>query len=172
MLGTHTITLPATIRLCRRDDLAALEWFGLYSRYRGLFLQQSERQEQGDNLMLVAEANEFPIGRLWADLAKRRQESAGVLWAFAVLPPLQNLGLGTRLILAAEEILRNRGFRLAEIGAGKNNLRARSLYERLGYRVVADNVEEWDVTTPQGTVIHEVSDEWIMRKALTAEGVP
>jgi ribosomal protein S18 acetylase RimI-like enzyme len=166
MLGRHTITLDVTIRLCRRTDLADLEWFGLYSRYRQLFLQQYERQEKGENVMLVAEANGFPVGRLWIDLAHRREDSIGVLWSLAVLPPLRNLGIGTRLIIVAEELLISRGFLTAEIGAEKDNPGARRLYERQGYQVIRDNLEEWNVTTPEGRVIHEFSDEWIMQKAL------
>jgi ribosomal protein S18 acetylase RimI-like enzyme len=141
----------------------------MFSRYRKLFLKQYERHEKGENVILVAELNGFPIGRLWVDLEKRRQDSTGVLWAFAVLPPLQNLGIGTRLMTAAEGVLRSQGFRIAEIGAEKDNPGARRLYERLGYRVIGDNLEEWDVTTPEGKVIHEVADEWILQKVLAED---
>jgi ribosomal protein S18 acetylase RimI-like enzyme len=144
----------------------------MFSRYRELFLKQYERHEKGENVILIAELNGFPVGRLWVDLAKRQQDSTGVLWAFAVLPPLQNLGIGTRLIAVAESILRSQGFRIAEIGAEKDNPRARRLYERLGYHIIRDNLEEWDVTTPEGKVIHEVSDEWIMQKVLTEGTTP
>lgn len=166
MLGQQTIRLDMAFRLCRESDLCELGWFGLYTRYHKFFSEQFERQVKGDNLILVAEANGFPVGRLCVDLVKGQKDSIGVLWAFAVFPPLQNLGIGTRLMIAAEDVLSGKGYRVAEIGAGKDNPRARRLYERLGYRVVRDNVEEWDVTTPEGTLLHEVSDEWIMQKPL------
>ena len=86
-----------------------------------------------------------------------------------MLPPLQNLGIGTRLILAAEDILKSHGFRFAEIGAEKDNPGAKRLYERLGYQVTRDNLEGWDVTTPEGNVVHEIADEWIMQKSLADE---
>jgi GNAT superfamily N-acetyltransferase len=113
----------------------------MYSRYREHFRQQYERQEGSENVMLVAEAGGFPVGRLRMDVAKRREDSVGILWAFAVQPPLQNLGIGTRLMIAAEEILRSQGLRIAEIGAGKDKPCALRLYERLAYRVIQSNLE-------------------------------
>jgi len=168
MTEHHTITQRVTFRPCRREDLPDLEWFGRFARYRQHFAEQFERQLRGENAMLIAEANGFPVGRLSVDLAKRRQEATGVLWSFEVLPPLRSLGIGSHLIAMAEGMLRERDYRIAEIGAGKDNPDARRLYQRLGYRVVGDNFEEWDVTAPDGSVIHESSHEWILRKALAA----
>lgn len=58
---------------------------------------------------------------------------AGTLWQLGVLPALQSCGLGTVLIRAAEDRIRSRGLRRAELGVEESNPRARALYERLGY---------------------------------------
>lgn len=166
MTARLTITQHVTFRPCRREDLPDLEWFGRFARYRQHFAEQFERQLRGENAMLIAEANGFPVGRLSVDLAKRRSEATGVLWSFEVLPPMRNLGIGSRLMAMAECMLRERGYRIAEIGAGKDNPGAQRLYERLGYRVVGENYEAWDVTAPDGSVIHESSDEWFLQKVL------
>ena len=166
---SFAVTFRVTVRPCVRADLHDLEWFGLFTPMRASILAAFQRFEQGENFMLVAEANHFPVGQVWIDLSKQRAESIGGLWALRVLPPLQNLGIGSRLIATAESLLCERGYATAEISAEKNNPNAQRLYERLGYHVIRDNVEEWDYTTPQGRVVHEAITEWIMRKPLATD---
>src|SRR3954452_1668751 len=113
------LTLPVAIRACVREDLPKLEWFGLFTRHREIFRAPYASQERGENLMLVAEVNAFPAGQVWVDLVRKRAESAGVLWAVRVFPFLQGLGIGARLIAAAEQALRARGFAYAELGVEK-----------------------------------------------------
>jgi ribosomal protein S18 acetylase RimI-like enzyme len=170
VLQQFTIPLAVTVRICVRDDLPNLEWFGLFTAHREVILSAYERQERGENLMLVAEANRFPVGQVWIDLAKKSAESVGVLWAVRVIPCLQNLGIGTRLMGSAEWLLRGWGFAYAELGVEKDNLGARRLYERLGYSVVGTEYEEYCYTTPDGTSMHVPVDEWILRKDLGRDG--
>ena len=82
------------------------------------------------------------------------------------LPPLQNLGIGTRLIAAVEDLLQKRGYKIVELGVEKDNPDAKRLYERLGYRLLRDNLEKWEIVTPDGQTVQEQADEWIMQKAL------
>lgn len=116
--------------------------------------------------MLVAEVNRFPAGQVWVDLTKRRDEAIGVLWALRVFIPFQNLGIGKVLIASAEEHLNVLGFQISELGVEKDNPAAKRLYERLGYGVVSENIEEWDYTPPGGMTVHVTSEEWIMHKPL------
>jgi ribosomal protein S18 acetylase RimI-like enzyme len=165
---SFTISLPVIVRPCRASDLEPLEWFGLITPFRQTIQDAFERMARGEVLMLIAEANRFPIGQVWVDLARRRPDPIGVLFAFRVLLPFQNLGVGTRLIEAAEAELQARNYRTAEIGVEKDNPAARRLYERLGYRVVREVVEEWEYTPPGGEAVRVRSDEWILQKPLTA----
>jgi ribosomal protein S18 acetylase RimI-like enzyme len=52
---------------------------------------------------------------------------AGVLWQLAVHEALQSCGIGTILIQAAEQRIRSRGLRWAELGVEECNPRARAV---------------------------------------------
>jgi ribosomal protein S18 acetylase RimI-like enzyme len=160
-------TTQATIRQCRLSDLPLLEWDGLFANQRELIADAFRRQEEGENLMLVADRDDFPIGQVWIDLAKKEPQSIGILWALRVMAAYQGQGIGSQLIGTAESYLRERPFTIAEIGVEKENLAARRLYERLGYRIVSDNVETWTYTTPAGRLCTETAVEWIMHKPLS-----
>jgi ribosomal protein S18 acetylase RimI-like enzyme len=166
MIPPFDVTMQVAIRPCMREDLEKLEWFGLFARYRQLFADTFTRSEMGEIVMLVADVNEFPVGSVWIDLVKQREQSTGVLYALRVLPPLQNLGIGTRLIAAVEVLLQKRGYKIVELGVEKNNPDAKRLYERLGYRLLRDNLEKWEIVTPGGQTVQEQVDEWIMQKIL------
>ena len=170
MIDQLTINLPIIIRTCRENDLSDLEWFGLLTEYRQTIRNAFQRYQKGEIIMLIAEANHFPIGQVWIDLTKRREQSIGFLWSLRVFTPFQNLGIGTRLIASAERQLKTQRFRISELSVEKDNPHAQRLYERLGYQVVRDNIEEWEYTPPNGKPVHVRNDEWILHKSLVDEG--
>jgi ribosomal protein S18 acetylase RimI-like enzyme len=161
-----TVRLQVTIRTCRRDDLPALEWFGLFTAHRDLIRSAYEGQERGETLMLVAEAQGYPVGQVWIDLTRKGVDATGVLWAVRVFPFLQSLGIGAQLMTAAEAVLRRRGFTRAELGVERDNERAQRFYERLGYSVVGSQQGEYRYTTPEGVPVRVSTDLWILRKPL------
>lgn len=165
-----TVPLAVRVRRCRADDLPQLEWFGLFTHHREIIHDAFARQRAGDNVMLVGDANGFPVAQAWIDLARLRAERVGLLWAVRVFPALQGLGLGTRLIAAAELVLRRLGYAAAEMGVEKDNPGARRLYERLGYAVVREGREEYGYTTPAGVAERVPLDEWFLRKRLAPAG--
>jgi ribosomal protein S18 acetylase RimI-like enzyme len=61
-----------------------------------------------------------------------------------VHPALQSLGVGTALIAAMEDRMRERGCRHAEIRVEVTNHRARKLYERLGYLAFGEVPDGWE----------------------------
>ncbi|MDB6110269.1 MAG: N-acetyltransferase [Pedosphaera sp.] len=160
------VPTPVTIRTCTAGDLPNLEWFGMFAAHREIIQAAYERQEQGENVMLVADVHGWAVGQLWIDLAKKVEQSTGILWALRVFPFLRNLRIGTRLIKVAEQVLRDRGFDCAEIGAEKDDPAARRLYERLGYRLVGSERSEYSYTGPDGVPVHVPVDEWILHKRL------
>lgn len=164
------IELNLTVRPCAREDLEKLEWFGTFTPHREIIHQAYKAQESGDNLMLLAVANGFPVAQAWVDLAKHRPEPVGLLWAVRVFPVFQGMGIGTRLLREAEREMQARGVREAEIGVEKDNEAARRLYERLGYRVVAEVREEYEFTPPGGERVRAYADQWMLRKPLAGEG--
>lgn len=170
---TFSVCLDVIIRPCRARDLPALEWFGLFESHRGLIRAVFERQREGEAMMLVVEANGEPSGQLWIDLSRRRRDATGVIWAVRVLPCLQRLGIGTRLMDTAEAILRRDGFERSEVTVELDNEGARRLYERLGYTVTGSIL----ASHPPGAVVtsdcedsgEPVTRQWVLQKELQAD---
>src|SRR4051812_19296174 len=67
-IATFSVPLRVSIRPCMREALPQLEWFGLYTPHREIIGEAFDRQGRGENLMLVAEVNGFPVGQVWIDL--------------------------------------------------------------------------------------------------------
>lgn len=168
-----TRSLEVTIRACREEDLPGLEWFGMFTPHREIIREAYRMQERGENLMLVAEANGFPVAQAWINLVARASLGAGLLWAVRVFPALRGMGIGSRLLSAAEEALRRRGVAHADIGVEKENEGARRLYERVGYRVLGEEYEEYEYTPPEGeSPVRVPVDQWILRKSLVNDTDP
>jgi ribosomal protein S18 acetylase RimI-like enzyme len=168
----HGIVLDVLMRPCRQEDLPELEWFGMYRHHRQIFAEAFARHLRGENIMLVADLESFPVGQAWVDLVKRASEGIGYIWAVRVFPFLRGHGIGTGLMQAAEDLLRARGFAQAEVGVEKDNHAARRLYIRIGYHDYTDLREEYSYTTPDGVSAHHVVDQWILRKSLTSARRP
>jgi ribosomal protein S18 acetylase RimI-like enzyme len=156
------------VRLCRAEDLPQLEWFGTFSHHRELFAEALARQLRGEVMMLIGDLGGYPVGQAWIDLVKRKREGIGYIWAVRVFPVLRNHGIGSQLMECAEHALHGRGFAMAEVGVEKSNPDARRLYERLGYSVTAELVEQYAYTTPEGVHATHVVDQWLMHKRLDA----
>lgn len=159
------------IRPLREEDLPRLEWDGVYEHYRKVFRQSFDDAERGQRILLVAVAGEEMVGQVFVQLTSSETRYAdgavrGYLYALRVRPPWQGLGLGTRLIAAAEEALLSLGFGVAVIAAGKDNPRAYQLYQRLGYRTFADDPGIWWFTDVNG--VRQLVEEpcWVMEKVL------
>ncbi len=65
---------------------------------------------------------------------------------------LRGLGIGTRLITEAEERIRARELPVARLGVEVDNVRARALYERLGYVATGERPAAWEDMRPDGSV--------------------
>lgn len=162
-----TLTLPVVLREAREDDVEALEWWGIFTPHREIIQDAWRRHVAGENLMLVAEMNGHPVGQAWIDLERHADESMGLLWAVRVIPFLQGLGIGARLLEAAEQALAARGFRWALIGVEKWNEAAHRLYLRQGYEPWGELRESYAYTPPGADAPVEVPmDEWMLRKDL------
>jgi ribosomal protein S18 acetylase RimI-like enzyme len=79
---------------------------------------------------------------------------------------LQSCGIGTLLIKAAEQRIRARGLRRAELGVEESNPRARALYERLGYVAYGREPDAWDEEAPDGSISRYETMCTLMRKEL------
>lgn len=98
-------------------------------------------QQQGEAVYLVAWLDRLPVGHVllrWAGsphgaVASRLLDCPDIedLW---VSPEYRSRGIGSRLMDAAEALVRQRGYARVGLGVAVDNVRARSLYQRRGYR--------------------------------------
>lgn len=95
----------------------------------------------GGATFLLAWQDGKPVGYLllkWAgadeEIVHRLIGDCPELNAITVAPGLRSRGIGTKLIREAERRARARGSSRVGLAVGLDNTRARSLYERLGYR--------------------------------------
>jgi ribosomal protein S18 acetylase RimI-like enzyme len=163
------------VRPLEERDLPALEWDGEFLRFRRLFRQAFEDMQIGSRYLLVMErmATGEIVGQVFiqwnsSDVRFADGRQRGYLYALRVKPAFRGRGLGTRLIRAAEDVLLGRGMESASIGVEKANPRARALYERRGFRVVADDPGRWSFIDHEGALQEVVEPAWLMEKKLGA----
>ncbi|MFJ6611164.1 GNAT family N-acetyltransferase [Streptomyces sp. NPDC091289] len=133
---------PVLIRPCRAADLDVLERHmpspGRTLRHAARF----DQQEQGLTTFLTAWIDDVPVGTaqiLWQGCAapevRARFPGCPELNGLGIWPPdLRSRGIGTALIRAAEQRVREAGHDLIGLGVDDDNHRAAALYLRIGYR--------------------------------------
>lgn len=175
-------TTSVQIRPLNEQDLPALEWEGIYRSHRTVFRRTFEEMQQGQKVMLVALAlsvaegvrGEEIVGQIFVQLESSEARFAngrtrGYLYSLRVRPAWQRQGIGTQLIGAGEAELHTRGFTTAVISAGKENPGALRLYQRLGYRVFADDPGVWYFTDVNGSQQCLQEPCWVLEKSLADE---
>ncbi|MDQ3036289.1 MAG: GNAT family N-acetyltransferase [Myxococcota bacterium] len=128
-LDRRHVGLSLAIRECKPDDASKLEWMGLLRAQRASIDDAYARHTSGEEVLLVAESQGFPIALARLDL----HEEIAVVLALRVMPGLQGLGIGTALLASAERILRERGRAIAQISVDRDDLKGVARYVRLGY---------------------------------------
>ena len=145
-----TLVISVSVRDLLPRDLPACTWSGSATHLRHVD-QELARAAAGEvDYLAVCTPADLPVAVGGIDY--QVSEGAGTLWQLAVLPALQSRGLGTLLIRAAEQRIRNRGLRRAELAVEENNPRARALYERLGYVAYGREPDAWDEEGPDGLI--------------------
>ncbi|TLN15313.1 GNAT family N-acetyltransferase [bacterium] len=175
---TSRATLPADwlsqviIRTLEERDLPALEWDGEYAHFRRLFADSFHRQKSGFSMMWVAELPETGIiGQVFIQFICDRHELAdglykAYLYSFRVKPAYRSAGLGGKLLAAVEADLKKRHFHRITLNVAKTNVRARQMYERHGFRVVANESGCWSYIDHEGNRRHVEEPAWRMEKSI------
>jgi len=131
------------IRTMTEDDLPSLEWDGEYTHFRRVYADAFNRFQHGLSVLWVAVLPGVGvIGQVFIQLICDRLELAdgtnrAYLYSFRVRPEFRSAGLGTRIMEVVFDDLRRRGFRSLTLNVAKDNPRARKLYERNHFRIVA-----------------------------------
>ncbi|MFE0806302.1 GNAT family N-acetyltransferase [Streptomyces sp. NPDC058794] len=159
-----TIVTPVTVRDLLPRDLPACTWSGSATHLRHVAGELVRAAAGEVDYLAVCTPVDLPVAIGGVDY--RVAEGAGTLWQLAVLPALQSRGLGTLLVRAAERRIRDRGRRRAELAVEEDNMRARALYERLGYVAYGREPDAWDEEGPGGLVRRHETMCVLMRRDL------
>jgi ribosomal protein S18 acetylase RimI-like enzyme len=135
--------LTLTVRDLQPEDLGDLDWSGGPSHVDAIAarLQASFKDEAA--LVVVALPNDRLVATGVVDLT--RDPADGLIMMLAVHETLQSLGLGSIVIGALEQRIRERGRAVARIDVEHDNPRAAALYRRLGYRETGTVLDSWPV---------------------------
>ncbi|MGX1371437.1 GNAT superfamily N-acetyltransferase [Streptomyces canus] len=144
------------ITVCRSGDVALLDRSMGSPGATSFHARRFARQEAGECTYLVAWLDGRPVGHAelrWVGCAAPEVTlDCPEIGGLAVWPEaLRWRGIGSELIRAAEELVRERGLATVGIGAGKDNPRATELYARLGYRPVTDYLDRYSYEDHDGT---------------------
>ena len=141
-----------TIRPIQENDSPKIIWHGLEEWEEVIRKDYKEMEEKG-TVWLVAEENGEPIGQVLATMKGKHGKPH--LWALRVRDDHRNKGIGTALILRAEEVLKNRGATIVTIDVDTWNENAIRLYERVGYKRTGRERKEHWTRNYNGKVIEE-----------------
>jgi ribosomal protein S18 acetylase RimI-like enzyme len=164
--GSLQVTLEVTFRLCEKGDLRRLEWEGLFSSHRRIIQAAFRRQERGQNLMILAEANGMLAGQVWLDLERTRKDQAALIWAMRVVPWWQGLGIGARLLDIAAGMAAERQIPALQLLVDQKNVAAQRLYQRSGFEIVGQLLEFEPYTTRTGRTVKIRRPRYLMKKQL------
>ena len=99
---------------------------------------------QPHDYCLVAEYDGVVIGAVWVrDMPDYGHVADGVpSFAISVRPEHRGSGIGTSLMKAMLDLLRQKGYKKASLSVQKTNYAAR-MYTKLGFRTIGENEEEY-----------------------------
>ncbi|GAA2112749.1 hypothetical protein GCM10009841_36680 [Microlunatus panaciterrae] len=132
-----------TVRDLDFADLPDLDWSGGPEHLNAVAAALQDSLTGGVAMLGVALPNGRLIAKGGVDL--RKHAGRGELWMLAVHEAWQSLGVGTLLIGALEDRVRQHGLGVARLGVEHDNPRAAALYRRLGYRAVGSELDGWPV---------------------------
>jgi ribosomal protein S18 acetylase RimI-like enzyme len=164
-------TLSFIIRTANSNDLPALEWEGEFRRFRRLYQRAMNEARRGRRILLVADLDGKLIGQIFVQLHTvpadpKRIPKTAYLYSFRVRPEYRNLGIGSSLVINAEEELRKKAFQRALIGVAKDNPGAMRLYQRLGYEFLTEDPGEWSFVDHKNRVQNIVEPTFVLEKYL------
>jgi ribosomal protein S18 acetylase RimI-like enzyme len=126
-LAHHVALLPDRFQMV--EPVMSRQWFADLLAQSNKMLQLALVDDLVVGLILLIES----VSQDDAIYRPRRYLEVDEL---AVLPDYRRLGIGRRLMQAAEEIAAQRGIPAVELHVWEDNQLARAFYDRLGYRTI------------------------------------
>jgi ribosomal protein S18 acetylase RimI-like enzyme len=154
-------------------DLPALEWNGEYKHFRQIYQDVFLLSQKGEAEIWVAELpTEELIGQVLVQLKSGRFELAdgktrAYIFGFRIKPAYRGLGIGSKMMVRVESDLIEKGYTMAILNVNRDNVQAKDLYERLGYKVVAEEPGYWSYLDDMGVRRDVNEPAWRMEKKLT-----
>jgi GNAT superfamily N-acetyltransferase len=150
------------ITVCRAADVALLDEHMGATVATSFHARRFARQQAGQCTYLIAWLEGRPVGHTelrWIGCdAPEVTVDCPEIGGLAVWPEeLRSRGIGTELVRAAEELVRERGLPVVGIGVGRDNAGAAALYARLGYRPVTGYLDRYSYAGDDG-LEHECVD--------------
>ena len=132
------------IRPASEPDLRPLEWHGGRD-LRSFYQEVWDKHRARELLYLVGDFNGYPIGQvliIWS--GKPSHPHFPDVQSLRVHPAFRGMGVGSRLIEAAENCARENGCAQLGLSVSIENPKARKLYERCGYVARGEvYLDEW-----------------------------
>ncbi|RBY78460.1 GNAT family N-acetyltransferase [Blastococcus sp. TF02-09] len=159
----RTAAAGVVVRPFRSGELPRL-LVGAGPRDRFHHVERSGMHERGEATYLVAWDGDLPCGRGTVFHRSRYEQVRQVLGDVPELNALEaiprGVGIGSRLVAAAEECATALGAHRLGLAVERGNVAARRLYERLGYVEWehGDVVDRWLERDESGTAIREHAD--------------
>ncbi len=145
------------VRQCTASDLEALLARDPDPAKRVYEQERFDAQERGEAALLLAWRGDTIVGRVRLRWWSKYIEVVDELGEFPEINALdawpQGQGVGTQIIAACERVAVERGDKQVGIGVEVVNTGARRLYERLGYDIWGDVIDEW--VEADGTTHHD-----------------
>jgi ribosomal protein S18 acetylase RimI-like enzyme len=160
------------IRTASRTDLPGLEWNGEFIHFRRLFAEAYHLVELGEAIMWVADLPGIGIiGQLFVQVNSQNPALAdgikrAYIYGFRVQALYRGAGIGSRLLITAEDDLIERGFNSIVLNVSQDNPAARRLYERFGYHVIAHDPGIWSYVDHLGRHRQINEPAWRMEKQI------
>lgn len=144
-------------------DLPRIAWSGGPTHLESV-TRYLERVPEGDVEYLALRS---PDGQIVAKGGIDYAEHPGAATITQLAAKVTGQRLGTRLIEAMEERMRERGVTTAICGVEPDNPRARALYERLGYEESGSKTASWESEDSSGNRFIKHTTIILLRKSLT-----
>ncbi|CAN5787408.1 hypothetical protein BH18ACT7_BH18ACT7_14710 [soil metagenome] len=161
------------VRECAEEEVGALEE-SMPSYGAALHAGFLQRQRAGEATYLVAWAETRPVGSglvRWAGhrdaTSRAAMPDTPVISNLGVAPAWRGRGVGRELVAAAEQRIRDRGYRQVSLAVGRDNDPAARLYARLGYvDTWLREVSRYDAPDASGTSYRIEEHNRLLRKRL------
>lgn len=146
------------------DDLSRIPWSGSPGHIRDVAKKLLAVEAGTAEYLVVRSPDGAPIAKGLIDYSV--DGPGAEIGQLAVHPELEGLGIATALIRGAEQRVRRRGCRWAELGVEVGHVRAQSLYEKLGYVQYGRDFESWEVVSDSGEVSIHHAEVLLLRRDL------